>query len=330
MIWTNVYTGTNINVSINFADGIYKKVRSLVKVTTTTTQDVARLQIASIGVDSVYSFDYNGEIMIDISQIVNTYAIGTTDTMKILSGMETASISFTIAGLLNASDTIVPNNNAIWNTQPTINDQLVAALPSRWIISPVTTTPLEFVEVYAKSDVENLQFVTKYKRHTILAGRNNLQYNAFTRDCKIRNTSNNAAVRVLRQNPLCGRRYAVVDWVSRFGGKKRHVWELVNIKEKVTTTTNILQVAGYPDERKASQMSFVLRLDNLTEFDYWYYADIVTSDDVRVWICGDDTTGLTFPIESRVIVTNTNYTLPNITRKGELDIDVMWKQYQEV
>lgn len=329
MIWTNVYTGTNINVSINFADGIYKKVRSLVKVTT-TTQDVARLQIASIGVDSVYSFDYNGEIMIDISQIVNTYAIGATDTMKILSGMETASISFTIAGLLNANDTIVPNNNAIWNTQPTINDQLVAALPSRWIISPVTTTPFEFVEVYAKSDVEKLQFITSYKRSAILAGRNNLQYNAFAAVCTIRNASNNAAVRVFRQNPLYGRRYAVVDWVSRFGGKKRHVWELVNIKEKVTTTTNILQVAGYPDERKASQMSFVLRLDNLTEFDYWYYADIVTSYDVRVWICGDDTTGLTFPIESRVIVTNTNYTLPNSTRKGELDIEVTWKQYQEV
>lgn len=329
MIWTNVYTGTNINVSINFADGVYKKVRSLVKITT-TTQEVARLQIASIGFDSVYSFDYSGEIMIDISQIVNTYDIGATDTMEIVSGTDTARISFTIAGLLNAIDTIVPNSNAIWNTQPTINDQLVAALPSRWIISPATTTPFEFVEVYAKSDVENLNFVASYRRLTILAGRNNLQYNAFTASGAIHNTSNNAAVRVLRQNPLCGRRYAVVDWVSRFGGKKRHVWELVNIKEKVTATTNILQVAGYPDERKASQMSFVLRLDNLTEFDYWYYADIVTSDDVRVWICGDDTTGITFPIESRVIVTNTNYTLPNITRTGELDVEVVWKQYQEV
>lgn len=331
MIWTTIYNGGDFKVEINFAGGIYKRIPSLIRVTNVSnTNTVISLNVPTLGFSANYVFDANNEILIDFSDIGIVAEMGTQYAATIAGDVSSNVITFnfTAVGLVSPNDVFIPKPNGIWETQPTISNQLIAPIPSRWLISPASPTPFEYVEIYAMANVNGLQFITNMHVN-IVAGRNNIQYNALAVGGAIRNTNDNTAIRIYRQQPICGREYAVVQWVSRFGGIKRHVWEVRGITEKVTGKTNFATIDGSYKQLKGSEAGFKLRLDNLTAFDYWYYADIITSDDVRVWLCAESNLH-NFDDETRVEVSTNDYTLPTPAEKGELVVNVNWKKYKQL
>ena len=86
--------------------------------------------------------------------------------------------------------------------------------------------------------------------------------------------------------PLKGKRYAEVEWVSFTGQIRRHVFEVVKLTEETTNEVSLEMVTNEYDVRKDRRVSFSLRLDGLTAYDYWYYSDMVTSSSVKVSLSG--------------------------------------------
>lgn len=84
----------------------------------------------------------------------------------------------------------------------------------------------------------------------------------------------------------CGKRYAEVEWVSFTGRTRRHVFEVVKLTEETTNEVSLEMVTNEYDVRKDRRVSFSLRLDGLTAYDYWYYSDLVTSSSVKVSLSG--------------------------------------------
>lgn len=84
----------------------------------------------------------------------------------------------------------------------------------------------------------------------------------------------------------CGKRYAEVEWVSFTGQTRRHVFEVVKLTEETTNEVSLEMITNEYDVRKDRRVSFSLRLDGLTAYDYWYYSDLVTSSSVKVSLSG--------------------------------------------
>ena len=84
----------------------------------------------------------------------------------------------------------------------------------------------------------------------------------------------------------CGKRYAEVEWVSLTGQIRRHVFEVVKLTEETTNEVALEMITNEYDVRKDRRVSFSLRLEGLTAYDYWYYSDLVTSSSVKVSLSG--------------------------------------------
>lgn len=84
----------------------------------------------------------------------------------------------------------------------------------------------------------------------------------------------------------CGKRYAEVEWVSFTGQTRRHVFEVVKLTEETTNEVSLEMLTNEYDVRKDRRVSFSLRLEGLTAYDYWYYSDLVTSSYVKVSLSG--------------------------------------------
>lgn len=84
----------------------------------------------------------------------------------------------------------------------------------------------------------------------------------------------------------CGKRYAEVEWVSFTGLTRRHVFEVVKLTEEATNEISLETITNEYDVRKDRRVSFSLRLEGLSAYDYWYYSDLVTSSSVKVSLSG--------------------------------------------
>lgn len=119
----------------------------------------------------------------------------------------------------------------------------------------------------------------------------------------------------------CGKRYAEVEWVSFTGLIRRHVFEVVKLTEETTNEISLETITNEYDVRKDRRVSFSLRLEGLTAYDYWYYSDLVTSSSVKVSLSGTN--------YRQVEVTTKKSTIPE-TSAGEpltLEIPINYVRY---
>lgn len=119
----------------------------------------------------------------------------------------------------------------------------------------------------------------------------------------------------------CGKRYAEVEWVSFTGLIRRHVFEVVKLTEEATDEVSLEMMTNEYDVRKNRRVSFSLRLEGLTAYDFWYYSDLVTSSSVKVSLSGTN--------YRQVEVTTKKSTIPE-TSAGEpltLEIPINYVRY---
>ena len=122
----------------------------------------------------------------------------------------------------------------------------------------------------------------------------------------------------------CGKRYAEVEWVSFTGQTRRHVFEVVKLTEETTNEVSLEMITNEYDVRKDRRVSFSLRLEGLTAYDYWYYSDLVTSSSVKVSLSGTK--------YSQVQVTTKKSTIPE-TSSGKpltLEIPINYVRYDTI
>ena len=123
---------------------------------------------------------------------------------------------------------------------------------------------------------------------------------------------------VLFRYPLkeleCEKRYAEVEWVSFTGQTRRHVFEVVKLTEETTNEVSLETLTNEYDVRKDRRVSFSLRLEGLTAYDYWYYSDLVTSSSVKVSLSGTN--------YRQVQVTAKKSTIPETSAGKPLNLEI--------
>lgn len=129
---------------------------------------------------------------------------------------------------------------------------------------------------------------------------------------------------VIVQPRLCDTLYAAVRWVSATGHTRTAVWELREHTVAVGDKLNIDAPDGEYDERKGREDNLVLRLQGLTQYDIWYYGDIVTSSSVEISLNGSTW--------RTVKVTSKDVTIPdgNGGELQELKVSITYADYDAV
>lgn len=109
------------------------------------------------------------------------------------------------------------------------------------------------------------------------------------------------------QDIPCGQASKWVQWRGRLGGRKEHNWLVRDRKWSVGDSVE-LQSRGY-EARKSATETMMLYIDDLCEYDVYYYADIITSDTVII-------------DGNQVSIKTSSVTYPNGLDNGSVEVEV--------
>lgn len=320
MIWTN-RTYTFGSIEYNFGDGVWRAERSLLIFRGNPNSDF-NVTIGAITLRSIT--DGAGNVMLDISDILATYAIGVSGSISFNTGefTPTERIDFEIKGDLSPASMIIPNNGKISEYAPIIAPMCyfngLWGLSTQFVlhVSPSVYSTLQFIE-YVDGSPITTTFQPDTLQAVVIAG-NRLVF-------RVREGIRTLAVRDISiREPQCGRCYAMVQWVSACGIIKRHTFEVRDVELSVSDSVSLQNNFGGFREAKGTRKGLRLHLPKLTAYDYWYYSDIITSSDVRVAVSEIDAD---FGEDTRVKVTTKSATIPNGASVADFDVDVILKDY---
>lgn len=325
MIWTEE-TYVFGRVEYNFGDGVWRAERSLL-IFHGVANSPFNVTVGEVTLKSVT--DTEGNVMIDLTDLFAIYNIGDTDSVRFNTGdlTPTESISFEIKGDLSPNSIIIPQNGEIGLYAPVIAPNCF--LQGLWGINPQfvihvgqsITGRIEYIEYTGGIPSATIQY---FQPNTLTSIAVEYYKIAFV---YIENSDSICSRTIAIRPHICGRRYAMVQWVSAFGLIKRHTFEIRDVETSVADSVELQNNFGGFRELKGTRKGLRLHLSQLSAYDYWYYSDIVTSSDVRVAVSEYDAD---FGEDTRVRATTKSVTIPNGVSMADLDIDVILKNYDIV
>lgn len=255
-----------------------------------------------------YTPDANGYVFVDVTEYVRAYA---SQSAVLYLKDEAAdanlcTINVTVKGLIDPAGVIIPYHYEEYYAK------VIAPLS---MIAPESGKSL-LAEVY-------YQNAACYLTGSATLATNN-RYLTVTGDfsCKFHTQG---TPRQYRLKPrLCGMQYAYVRWQSFTGVTRLHLFEVSKPTMATDDSYNLMPMDNECVEIKGRVDGMTLRLRDLSAYDLWYYADVITSSKVEVSLDGANYT--------QVQVTTKNYTLPDGETKinGKLEIAINWKRYDAV
>lgn len=323
MIWTEQTSG-NLTVEYNFGEGVWKMQKNVLRVSVAGVSESVQV---TLELDELITYQTNnsGRVLIDLSDYLRTIEQGESVTIAISYNGDLVTISEDIVGLIDPLEMIIP---------PATRYEMVGGVsiapPHKWL-EPLFGLS-DSVEFYIKAQAQSAEF--RYSLGALAdvidplaAGLNELQIPADASGMNLRCVIDNVArvQRYTRSALLCGRTYAAVEWISRAGMKKRHTLEVARVTYSTDGATEFQSALGF-DVTKGQAVGFTLRLQGLTRYDYWYYSDIITSNDVRVALAEADAD---FGDETRVQVVASKAVVPDGAGAYDLEIEVKYKRYDE-
>lgn len=323
MIWTEQTSG-NLTVEYNFGEGVWKMQKNVLRVSVAGVSESVQV---TLELDELITYQTNnsGRVLIDLSDYLRTIEQGESVTIAISYNGDLVTISADIVGLIDPLEMIIP---------PATRYEMVGGVsiapPHKWL-EPLFGLS-DSVEFYVKAQAQSAEF--RYSLGSLAnvidplsAGLNELQIPADASGMNLRCVIDNVArvQRYTRSALLCGRTYAAVEWLSRAGMKKRHTLEVARVTYSTDGATEFQSALGF-DITKGQAVGFTLRLQGLTRYDYWYYCDIITSNDVRVALVEADAD---FGDETRVQVVASKAVVPDGAGAYDLEIEVKYKRYDE-
>lgn len=323
MIWTEQTSG-NLTVEYNFGEGVWKMQKNVLRVSVAGVSESVQVTL-ELDEFITYQTNNSGRVLIDLSDYLRTIEQGESVTIAISYNGDLVTISADIVGLIDPLEMIIPPA-----TRYGMVGGVLIAPPHKWL-EPLFGLS-DSVEFYIKAQAQSAEF--RYSLGSLAnvidslsAGLNELQIPADASGMNLRCVIDNVArvQRYTRSALLCGRTYAAVEWISRAGVKKRHTLEVTRVTYSTDGATEFQSALGF-DITKGQAVGFTLRLQGLTRYDYWYYCDIITSNDVRVALAEADAD---FGDETRVQVVASKAVVPDGAGAYDLEIEVKYKRYDE-
>lgn len=272
---------------------------------------------------ATYAMPSSSDLYIDLTDYVrvHTYSLETIYTKR---GSVTNTMTFTAMGLIDPKSVLIPQPVGELRT----NGGVLIGPPSR-MISPRDLDPNEegessIIFELRKVDENATVYMSEYVNGILIVS-SELEEPI----CEL--ASNNIDEIVLDSDghtqtftiapQECGKRYCLVEWISFTGATRRHVLEVRKAKSTVDGAYDLQGIDNEYRRVKGRVDGFDLFLDELDEYDIWYYADIINSSKVRVSFDGVNW--------AQVDVVEKNYTLPDgdAEKNGNIQISVNWKRY---
>lgn len=250
-----------------------------------------------------YTIPSSGVLYVDMSDYARAYAATLTKITLYDGYARVYTISF--AGLINPDNVIIPPH---WQYAKIVPPDYIIAGESGEVIA-------EFYDYFAGT------YMTSGAQFSVT--KRTLAINEDTFELYYTDSGATRRKKYQTQPKQCGRTYALVRWVSFTGQTRTHWLEVVKAKTDADAGYDLLPIDNEYVEIKGRVDGFTLRLDGLTAYDMWYYADMVTSSKVEVSLDGTN--------YDRVQVSTKTFTQPDgENNDGKLEINVNWKRYDAV
>lgn len=309
MNWIVIADTTELRVRTNFDYNVYLQEQPTIEVLSKNNRAV----LVGLGGHVVsYTPDKNKMVYVNLTDYMSVVGDG-----LIVVGTpvpDRIDVNYRVVGMVSPENMIIPRVNDIQDFVPIIQPSKMYALPFGLYGSVSVWNNGQSDDVYYGA------FQSKTLPLSPLASNLEIKEGLFVSCGDIKYSTH--------ISPLsCGRTYAAVQWATRWGGVNVMTFEVVDVKQ---TQENIVELSsrfnGF-NVRKGYVQSFVLRLSGLNKYDYWYYSDIITSNDVRVAVNEIDAN---FGDETRVDVTTKSVTIPNSNGLYSLELEIKYKRYDRV
>ena len=236
---------------------------------------------------------------------------------------ESIDITVTTVGAENKDRVVIPYNNAITGT--------IYQVPPHAIYAP---TQGQLAHINIELGVTG----TYIWNGIVVEGPVLMQYDtklqnvhvgdALTMGVKGGDGTNTDIWRTYVQEIPCGVSCKLINWQGRLGGKKAFYWLVKDVTEEVTDSQEIQAIPNAKtlafgvDVRKNYRETMVLYLPNLDTYDIYYYADIITSNDVTAG------NSITDGIEVRVLSSSVKY--PNGNERGSIEVTIEYTNHDTI
>lgn len=303
MIWT-AFSTAKFSGEYNFAEGMWRKQRNLVRLKRTSGTGVVNVAL-SIGFNFDVEFDTNGNLLIDLTDFVaDVPNMGIFAATISYDGTE-IQLSSVIMGDIAAENLIIPISSEIQKNIPII--------PPRKMYEPL----FGLYTIAAVRNVDSMGYKLVPMASPIILGAGYHEINIPLKYLYIESGGNSMTYSL--KSLSCGRKYAMVQWVGACGYLKRHTFEVVRVSNSGNNSVTLQNNYGIGKTLKDTEQEFTLRIDKLQPYDFWYYSDLVTSNDVRVCVEEHDAD---FGDETLVDVLTKSIVIPD---RGVADFEVKIK-----
>lgn len=325
-------------ISVDFNSGIWSQERAIAHVTgIAAITNYVKLVIGTITAN--YYGDSSGNLDIDLSDVVRTgfgsFTLQEFDSSNVAQG-SAVNKTFLYKGRINPSTFIIPSSSdgSLWQTAgvnyihpPMRTIEAIGTIPTQFELYDTNSSAASTAGYYIVDDQ------TEGAYHLISNLQNKFSLVPTAKKWSLFGAGSTKFVRLLTPK-ICGELYACVEWVSRAGVIKRCTWKVRNVKYETNGSTSYALINNGFNVHKGQLHSFDIMLDVLTMYDYWYYSDIVTSDDVRVAFSDSEYNSTTDRLSEscRVDVTTKAATMPNgdAVDFNTLTVNVNYKRYDEI
>lgn len=324
-------------MTLNWSTNVYTQERSILGITDIDASAAYIRLLFISGLPSVvvakYTVPNSRTLDIDLSDAVRLSAtgqvnIGQYNEYDVLVG-STSMISWNQAGLINPSKAIIPLTALQCGAaaQGGANYSIFFVLPPSKIYIP--TTALDFASIEVITDTNRYAYRKVSTggvsvENPIAAGRSSISLTMNDRTLILfdkQSQSGTVSMGAINLEQMDSEKdYVPIRWVSRFGTTKLLYWERRNLKTSTKDSVSIESLANQYDVRKGYVESFTAFMDGLDAYDYWYYADIITSSKVEVLIGSN---------WYQVEVTAKDYTIPNTNagKPNKLEVAINLRKY---
>ena len=260
----------------------------------------------------IYRLDAGHKCTIDVTDYIRTYmrsggSIYVAQLVDDGSGIvDTLAIPFTIGGLINPAGVYIPPFNFPLS---------LIVPPERVLYAGITDIRSEFYKERGSFALSRGASFGENERVVIANSDFSILYRPlrFSRKTTFLPTTIDA----------CKEPAVAVRWLSFTGIQRVHHYMLRKPTIAAADSYQLLTPDNSFNEIKGRLDSFDLYLDDLTPYDLWYYADVVTSSKVEVSLDGKNW--------NQVQVTTKNVTVPTgVMGNGKLEITVNWRKYDAV
>lgn len=320
MIWNEQSSG-NLSVEYNFGDGIWTYQKNVLRISIANASASVRVSVEIDNADYVeYVTDNSGRVLVDLGDIIRSKSQGETIFILVEYLNNSVGITADVLGLIDPREMIIPKSTS--NAE--LAEVAIIAPPHKWL-QPLFGLS-DSVEFYITPQAQSARFRYSDVIEPLTEGLQVLQIPTDASGMFLQWVDGAALVqRYMRSALLCGRTYAAVEWLSRAGRIKRHTLEVVRVTYSTDGATEFQSALGF-DVTKGQAVGFTLRLQGLTCYDYWYYCDIITSNDVRIAVSEQEAD---FGDETRVQVVTSKAVVPDSAGSYDLEIEVKYKRYDE-